>query len=189
MKIVQLIAKSNSEDPVLILEDDFIADGFANTEIQKALKVLPPTWGIYYAGHCHPRTCARYLSAMLCGTTNAHVSCAHAYFINGAKSAKEISKLAIKKSFYWPIFSCMKAILAAFFKFRQCLFNPKIILRLILVQVTDCITNYWMKAFKKFLGFWPDYMNFIKGLYGNNLAGSLFKINKFQPAWCHYREK
>ena len=93
LKALKFIIDHNIQGPVLILEDDFAADGDALRKTERFLKMFPSDWDLFYAGHCQaPMKCEQYVTKdyVACQLANEEVSCAHAYVVNGAKSAQKL---------------------------------------------------------------------------------------------------
>ncbi len=92
LKVMKHIIDKNITRPVLVFEDDFLADGDAINQVEKALKLLPFNWGLFYAGHCHGRSGTafqKFGKYSINKLGKELVPCTHAYLINGAKFAKE----------------------------------------------------------------------------------------------------
>ncbi len=93
LKAYQYILDQVIDGPVLILEDDFAADGEAIKKTLEIIDLLPKDWGLFYAGHCHSFRPANqfihngYQVALL---NNEEVPCTHAYVVNGAAAAKKL---------------------------------------------------------------------------------------------------
>ena len=92
LKAMKYIIDNNVTRPVLVFEDDFLADGDAFNKLTKALKKLPVDWGLFYAGHCYSRS-GKHFKDFDGYTINKLdknlVPCAHAFVINGAKYASQ----------------------------------------------------------------------------------------------------
>lgn len=86
------IVNENTTDPVLILEDDFVADGNALETMRTVLTKLPTDWGILYVGHCHPNThngCFNVAGHEICKAVEL-IPCSHAILVNGSQAAKKM---------------------------------------------------------------------------------------------------
>lgn len=93
LKALKYIVDNDVDGPVLILEDDFAADGDALTKTEEFIKMFPKDWDMFYAGHCHSRIPCREYSAsshFACKIGNQEIPCAHAYVVNGARAAQKI---------------------------------------------------------------------------------------------------
>ena len=95
---MKYIIDRNVSNPVLVLEDDFLADGEAFLKLEKILPLLPKEWDLFYAGHCHG-----YITDLPGRDQNGHkifeldnrlVFCTHAYVINGATAATKYYQAA-----------------------------------------------------------------------------------------------
>lgn len=101
MKAFKDIISRNSTQPVLILEDDFLADGMAFKDLPRLVSELPADWDVFYPGHCESQgTCARYLASekRIC-VSKGYVSCTQSFMINGAKAAQKMYMAANKPLF------------------------------------------------------------------------------------------
>lgn len=90
MQALNYIISKNITGPILVLEDDFLADGNAFTKLEGDISKLPTDWNIYYPGHCAPSgTCRNFIDPekTIC-IAKGEVYCAHSYVVNGAKTAK-----------------------------------------------------------------------------------------------------
>lgn len=92
MKALKDIIIRNVNKPVLILEDDFLADGMVFKVLPEFLAKLPDDWDLFYPGHCESQwTCGSYLESdsRICKAKEC-VSCAHSYVVNGARVARKL---------------------------------------------------------------------------------------------------
>ncbi len=93
LKAYHFIIENNIEGPILVLEDDFVADGDAIEKTLEIAALLPSDWGIFYAGHCHTLMDPNHLTHNDYGVTllaDELVPCAHAYLLNGVSAAKAL---------------------------------------------------------------------------------------------------
>lgn len=92
MKALKDIIIRNITHPVLIMEDDFLADGMAFKVLPVLLSKLPADWDIFYPGHCESQsTCGSYLAAdrRIC-KSRGPVACAHSFMVNGTRVAQKM---------------------------------------------------------------------------------------------------
>jgi GR25 family glycosyltransferase involved in LPS biosynthesis len=90
VQIMIKIAKSKTNDPVLVVEDDalLLPDFYNKTII--LMKKLPIDWELFHVGYCPEATCAKRgpKTSEFCRKTHSRLWCTHAYFINGSKVAE-----------------------------------------------------------------------------------------------------
>lgn len=94
LKLMQKIEDSKVEDNILILEDDFVADGDAVSLIASAINKLPFNWDLLYVGHCDTRGCCEnYLDRkydMCKCRKNQPIGCTHGYMLRNYSVASRI---------------------------------------------------------------------------------------------------
>lgn len=101
MKAFKNIITRNQTQPVLILEDDFLADGLAFRDLPRFVAQLPADWDVFYPGHCAPKnTCGTYLESeqRICKPKGI-VSCTQSFMVNGAKAAQKLYNAVNKQHF------------------------------------------------------------------------------------------
>lgn len=119
------IKNENTTDPVLILEDDFLADGSALETIKTVVSKLPVNWGILYVGHCQskpPNSCLYVAGYEICETSGL-VSCSHALLVNGSEAARKMLAAGNNGEFHHADYFAQKTNLKRFimypYVFRQ----------------------------------------------------------------------
>lgn len=94
LKLMQKIEDLKIDDNILILEDDFVADGDAVSLIDSAINKLPSNWDLLYVGHCDTRArCGNYLDREfdICKCRqNQPVGCTHGYLLRNYTVASRI---------------------------------------------------------------------------------------------------
>ena len=95
LKVYQTINNSvEANNPILILEDDFLADGDAIKLMKKFANSVPNDWDLLYVGHCdNSSKCQRHtgLRGEFC-LANQLVICTHAYLLRNASVAMKLFK-------------------------------------------------------------------------------------------------
>ena len=94
LKVFQTISCNPVEanNPILILEDDFLADGDAIKLIKKFVNRVSNDWDLLYVGHCDKSSKCRRRKAIKRGVciTDKMVVCAHAYLLRNATVAARL---------------------------------------------------------------------------------------------------
>lgn len=101
MKAFKDIITRNITGTVMIMEDDFLADGMAFKVLPELLSKLPVDWDLFYPGHCASKgTCKSYLESekRIC-KAKGPVECAHAFIVNGARAAQKMYDALNKPDF------------------------------------------------------------------------------------------